>query len=254
MRRNNKKSLKNSHNNEYWMYGYHAVAAALSSESRVKTELLITSETNKRLKSDKTTNIPKNLKISISQRNEIEHVLGKGFNHQGICLKVEKRKKLNIDDFLKTFNSDKSNIIILDQLEDAQNVGAIFRSALAFNIDGIILTENQSVGENHFMAKTACGGIDKVSFTTVSNLSATLRTLKDNGYWVYGLDGSGIKFMTTSEFAKKSIFIFGSESDGMRHLTKSLCDEIVKINISERIESLNVSNSAAILFFYLNNK
>ena len=252
MRHNNKKSAKKGHNQEYWMYGYHAVAAALSSNSRVKTELLITAETHKRLKSDKITNIPSGLKVSISQKNEIEHVLGKGFNHQGLCLKVEKKRKLNIEDFLKSQNSDKSNIVILDQLEDTQNVGAIFRSALAFNIDGIILTENQSVGENHFMAKTACGGIDKVSFTTVSNLSTTLRALKDDGYWVYGLDVNSDKTITNTDFAKKSVFIFGSESDGMRHLTKSLCDEIVKIEINNNLESLNVSNSAAILFFNLN--
>ena len=234
------------------MYGYHAVAAALSSDTRVKTELLVTTETHKRLKSDKITNIPSGLKVSISQKNEIEHVLGKGFNHQGLCLKVEKKIKLSIEDFLKSQNSDKSYIIILDQLEDTQNVGAIFRSALAFNIDGIILTENQSVGENHFMAKTACGGIDKVSFTTVSNLSTTLRALKDDGYWVYGLDVNSDKTITNTDFAKKSVFIFGSESDGMRHLTKSLCDEIVKIEINNNLESLNVSNSAAILFFNLN--
>jgi len=253
MRRNNKKSPKKSHNNEYWMYGYHAVAAALSNESRVKSELLVTSEAHNRLKSDKTTFVPKGLKVTISQRSEIEHVLGKGFIHQGVCLKVEKNKKKDIEDFLKSINTEHSNIIILDQLEDSQNVGAIFRSALAFKIDGIILTENQSVNENHFMTKTACGGIDKIPFTSVSNLSSALRTLKENGYWVYGLDGNGDKKITDTDFAKKSVFVFGSESDGMRHLTKSSCDEIVKIEISNNLESLNVSNSAAILFFYLGN-
>jgi 23S rRNA (guanosine2251-2'-O)-methyltransferase len=101
------------------------------------------------------------------------------------------------------------------------------------------------------MAKTACGGIDKVSFTAVSNLSTTLRVLKDNGYWIYGLDGNSDKTITNIDFAKKSVFIFGSESDGMRHLTKSLCDETVKIEINNNLESLNVSNSAAVLFFNL---
>ena len=253
MRRNNKKSPKKSHNNEYWMYGYHAVAAALSNESRVKSELLVTSEALKRLKSDKTTLLPNGLKVTISQRSEIEHILGKGFTHQGVCLKVEKNKKIDFKDFLKSINTDHSNIIILDQLEDAQNVGAIFRSALGFSIDGIILTENQSVHENHFMAKTACGGIDKVPFTSVSNLSSTLKILKENGYWVYGLDGNAAKKITDLDFAKKSAFIFGSESDGIRHLTKSSCDEIIKIEISNNLESLNVSNSAAVLFFYLSN-
>ena len=252
MRRNNKKSAKKSHNSEYWMYGYHAVAAALSNESRTKSELIVTSEALRRLKSDRTTFIPKGLKVTVSQRSELEHVLGKGFIHQGVCLKVEKNKKIDIENFLKSMNAECSNIIILDQLEDAQNVGAIFRSALAFKINGIILTENQSVNENHFMTKTACGGVDKVPFTSVSNLSSTLRIFKENGYWIYGLDGNSDKSITDTDFAKKSVFIFGSESDGMRHLTKSLCDEIVKIEINNDLESLNVSNSAAILFFNLN--
>jgi 23S rRNA (guanosine2251-2'-O)-methyltransferase len=103
------------------------------------------------------------------------------------------------------------------------------------------------------MTKTACGGIDKVPFTSVSNLSSTLRILKENGYWIYGLDRNSDKKITDTDFAEKSVFIFGSESDGMRHLTKSSCDEIVKIEISNNLESLNVSNSAAVLFFYLNN-
>ena len=105
MRRNNKKSAKKSHNNEYWMYGYHAVAAALSNESRVKSELLVTSEAHKRLKSDKTTLLPMGLKVTISQRSEIEHVLGKGFTHQGVCLKVEKNKKIDIGDFLESIKT-----------------------------------------------------------------------------------------------------------------------------------------------------
>ena len=113
MRRTNKKSPKKSHNSEYWMYGYHAVAAALSNESRVKSELLVTSEVHKRLKSDKTTVLPKGLRVTISQRSEIEHVLGKGFTHQGVCLKVEKNKKIDFKDFLKSINTDHSNIIIL---------------------------------------------------------------------------------------------------------------------------------------------
>ena len=98
-----------------------------------------------------------------------------------------------------------------------------------------------------------CGGLDKIPFTSVPNLSSSIRMLKDNGYWIYGLDGSGESNITQTNFPKKVVFIFGSESNGMRHLTKSLCDVIVKININNDLESLNVSNSAAVLFFHLQN-
>jgi 23S rRNA (guanosine2251-2'-O)-methyltransferase len=254
MKKHQKKSPKKGHNYEYWMYGYHAVSAALNNSTRLKSQHFITPEINKKLKSNGSKIESENLKTNIVQRSEIDHLLGKGINHQGVCLKVEKNKRIELKEFLENQSDDNSSIIILDQLEDSQNVGAIFRSALAFNIDGIILTDNQSVSENSFIAKTACGGIDKVPFTTVPNLSSSIRMLKDNGYWVYGLDGSGKSSIEQTNFPKKVVFIFGSESTGMRHLTKSLCDEIVKINISKDLESLNVSNSAAVLFFHLNAK
>lgn len=253
MKNRQKKSPKKGHYQDYWMYGYHAVSAALVNPNRAKSELMVTTEVNKRLKTENISPKELSIKTSIVQRNEIDHVLGKGINHQGICLKTEKIKKIEMKEFIEDQDSETSSLIILDQLEDSQNVGAIFRSALAFNIGGIILTENQSVSENDFIAKTACGGLDKIPFTSVPNLSSSIRMLKDNGYWIYGLDGSGSSNITQTKFPKKVVFIFGSESSGMRHLTKSLCDEIVKININDSLESLNVSNSAAILFFYLQN-
>ena len=254
MKNKSRKIPKRQQNSIFWVYGYHATFAALRNPNRRKNELLLTTDAQKRMAQEKGFEFLNKVKQKILTRTEIDNLVGKNINHQGICLSVEKIQKRTIKEFLSDQDKNNSTLVFLDQLEDSQNVGAIFRSALAFNIDGIILTESQSVNENGFIAKSACGGLDKVPFTYISNLSSAIKTLKDNGYWVYGLDGSGIKCITTSEFAKKSIFIFGSESEGMRHLTKSLCDEIVKINISERIESLNVSNSAAILFFYLNNK
>ena len=122
------------------------------------------------------------------------------------------------------------------------------------NINGIVLTESGTVSENSFVAKTASGALDKVPFTSINNISNVIKQLKDNGYWVYGLDGSSSKTFDTIEFPKKIALVFGSESKGMRNITSSLCDEILKIDINTEIESLNVSNSAAISFYYLNNQ
>ena len=96
----------------------------------------------------------------------------------------------------------------MDQLDDPQNVGAIFRSALAFNIDGIILTNNNSVTENSFLAKTASSAIDKVPFTKIQNISSCIKILKDNGYWIYGLDMKAKKLNNRNKISKKKSFLF----------------------------------------------
>ena len=252
MKKRSKKTQKRQQNHVFWIYGYHATVAALKNPNRRKNELLLTVDTRKRLVQEKDLEILSKIKQKILTRVEIDNLVGKNINHQGVCLSVEKIQKKTIKEFLGDQNQNYSSLVFLDQLEDSQNVGAIFRSALAFNIDGIILTESQSVNENGFIAKSACGGLDKIPFTYISNLSSAIKTLKDNGYWVYGLDGKASKLISEIDFPKKTVLVLGSESEGMRKITSSFCDELIKIKISDELESLNVSNTAAITFYHLN--
>ena len=189
----------------------------------------------------------------LKTRDEIDFLLKGVSNHQGVCLRVEKIQTPPLSDFIKMMNEEKSVIFLLDQLDDPQNVGAIFRSALAFNIDGIILTDNNSVAENSFLAKTASSAIDKVPFTKIQNISSCIKILKDKGYWVYGLDMKAQSSITDIKFPNKIVFVLGSESKGMRRVTSSLCDENLSIKISDNLESLNVSNTATIMMFYISN-
>ncbi len=253
MSKRSKKLPKKRQNSDYWIYGHHAVVGALMNENRVKYEVYFTSEAEKKLKNEiKLENI--NV-ISIKKtRDEIDLLLKGISNHQGICLRVEKIQTPQLLEFIKQLNNkDRSIIFLLDQLDDPQNVGAIFRSALAFNIDGIILTNNNSVTENSFLAKAASSAIDKVPFTKIQNISSCIKILKDNGYWIYGLDMKAKSSITEIKFPKKIVFILGSESKGMRKITDSLCDESLKIKMSDSLESLNVSNTAAIMMFYISN-
>ena len=250
MKKRSKKTQKRQQNQIFWIYGYHATVAALKNPNRRKNELFLTPDAQKKVVQEKSLNINK-LKQKILSRVEIDNLVGRNINHQGICLSVEKMQKKSVKEFLNEQDENNSTIVLLDQLEDSQNVGAIFRSALAFNINGIILTENQSVNENGFIAKAASGGLDKVPFTYISNLASAIKTLKDNGYWVYGLDGKAEKEIYKINFPNKTVLVLGSESDGMRKITTNLCDELIKIKINDQLESLNVSNSAAIAFFYL---
>ncbi len=252
MSKRSKKLPKKRQNSDYWIYGHHAVVGALMNENRVKYEVNFTSEAEKKLKNEiklENTNIISKKKT----RDEIDFLLKGVSNHQGICLRVEKIQTPPLLDFIKMLNEDKSVIFLLDQLDDPQNIGAIFRSALAFNIDGIILTNNNSVTENSFLAKTASSAIDKVPFTKIQNISSCIKILKDNGYWIYGLDMKAKSLITDIKFPKKIVFVLGSENKGMRKITASLCDESIKIKMSANLESLNVSNTAAIMMFYISN-
>ena len=252
MKNKSKKSHKKQQNLDFWIYGYHATVAALSNNNRQKIQLLLTIDVQRKISKEKGLSNFDHVPQRIATRPEIDNLIGKNINHQGICLNVKKIEKKSVKEFLGEQSKERSILVLLDQLEDSQNVGAIFRSALAFNISGIIMTESQSVNENGFIAKSACGGLDKVPFTTISNLSSTIKIFKDSGYWVYGLDAKSTKIIDKIDFPKKTVLILGSESDGMRKITSSFCDELLKIDISNKLESLNVSNSAAVAFFHIN--
>ena len=213
MSKRSKKLPKKRQNSDYWIYGHHAVVGALMNENRVKYEVYFTSEAEKKLKNEiKLENI--NV-ISIKKtRDEIDLLLKGISNHQGICLRVEKIQTPQLSDFIKNLNKETSIIFLLDQLDDPQNVGAIFRSALAFNIDGIILTNNNSVTENSFLAKTASSAIDKVPFTKIQNISSCIKILKDNGYWIYGLDMKAQKLNNRNKISKKNRFCFRIREQG----------------------------------------
>ena len=253
MKNRYKKLPKKRQNSDYWIYGHHAVVGALMNDSRVKYEINFTMEAEKKLNQEiniKEFSFIKRMKT----REEIENVLGGISNHQGICIRVEKLHLNELKEFLNQFNSDNSIIALLDQLEDSQNVGAIFRSALAFNLDGIILTQDNSVDENSFLTKAASSAIDKVSFTKIKNISSCIKILKESGYWIYGLEMNAGKSLKEIEFPKKVVIILGSEHKGLRKITTSLCDDLIKIDINNELESLNVSNTAAIAFYDISNK
>ena len=244
------KKAKNQEMSDYWLYGYHACIAAINNANRQKNLLITTREVAEKL-SKKFEIKDFNFDHRILSRQEVDKYLGREMNHQGIGLNVKKIEKENIKNFIKNLPRNISTIAILDQLEDSQNVGAIFRSARAFNVNGIIMTESNSVGENSFVAKTASGALDMIPFTSVNNISNVFKFLKDNGYWIYGLDGESTKILEKTKFPNKIALVLGSESKGMRNITSTLCDELIRININKEIESLNVSNAAAIAFHHL---
>ena len=160
---------------------------------------------------------------------------------------------------LKEFIKEKNEITLacLDSVTDPRNIGSLIRSAVSFNIDGIIIKERHFPNESKLMYKAASGAMEYMNIFEVSNINSTLKNLKDKNFWVYGFDGNGDENFTSIKWKGNNILLFGSESSGMHEHTSKYADFLVKIEIDNKIDSLNISNSAAIVFHhlsYLKNK
>ncbi len=140
----------------------------------------------------------------------------------------------------------------MDEVTDPRNIGSLIRNVASFDIDGLIVKERHFPSESKLMYKSASGCMEHINIFKVSNINSTLKNLRENNFWVYGFDASGKKNFTEIEWKGNNILLFGSEGFGMRQHTKKYADFFVRIDINKNIESLNISNSAAIVFHHLN--
>lgn len=229
--------------NYYYIYGKHPVFSALNNPKRQIEDILCTQmifDANKKLINSKPYKIVNNDVLSKLLENQ---------THQGIAAKVKPIFSYNIEDI--NIKNPKCKIAILDQITDPQNIGAIIRSAAAFNIDAIILPLDNSPNENGTIAKAACGTLELIKIIKVTNLNSCINYLKKHGFWVIGLTGEADDYFTDKLISDKIALIFGSEDKGMRRLVQENCDHLAKIPISDKVESLNVSNAASIIFHSL---
>jgi len=176
-------------------------------------------------------------------------------NHQGIIVEVAPHEYTSVEDILKSAKGKKQPLIlILDEIEDPQNFGAILRSADAFSVDGVIIKSKNQVPLNWTVAKVSTGAIEYVKVAQVSNLSNVIKTLKDNGYWIYAADGSGKDSYEKMDYSGAVALIVGSEGRGISQLVMKNSDFIIKIPMSGHVNSLNVSVSTGILLSRIRNK
>ena len=140
----------------------------------------------------------------------------------------------------------------MDEVTDPRNIGSLIRSAASFEIDGIIIKERHFPSESKLMYKSASGCMEHINIFEVSNINTTLKFLREKNFWVYGFDAKSNKKFNDIEWDGNNILLFGSEGFGMRQHAKKYTDFSVKIEINKKIESLNISNSAAIAFHYIN--
>ncbi len=235
----------------FFIVGQHAVIEALKNPKRKVLRVFLTEESKKNIhrKSQKK-NLLENLKVHFKTKKELDKYSNReNLQHQGYVAEIEHLPKPIIKDFIK----ENENIIFvcLDGVTDPRNIGSLIRSAVSFNIDGIIIKERHFPNESKLMYKAASGAMEHINIFEVSNINSTLKNLKNKNFWVYGFDGSGNKKFTEIEWKGNNILLFGSEGFGMHQHTSKYADFIVKIDINKKIESLNISNSAAIVFHHL---
>jgi 23S rRNA (guanosine2251-2'-O)-methyltransferase len=239
-----------------WLYGIHPVLAALSNPRRRCHRLLLTAETEASLGGRLETladRRPLGLRqAEIVTREALERVVPRGAVHQGVAIHVDGLEDTDIEDICRA-TEDQSNarIVVLDQVTDPHNVGAVLRSAAAFAAAAVILPERHSPAAQGTLAKAASGAMESVPLVRVVNLSRALDRLKQAGFWCVGLDGTAHQAINEADLSGKIALVLGAEGEGLRRLTREHCDLMVRIPIAKGMESLNVSNAAAVALYEL---
>ena len=238
----------------FFIVGKHPVIEALKNEKRKVIRVFLTEESKKNIhRNSPRKNLLKNTKIYFKTKKELDKYCKKeNILHQGYVAEIEHLEKKEIKEFIK----EKKNLTFacLDGVTDARNIGSIIRSASSFKIDGLIIKERNFPAESKLMYKSASGCLEYLNIFQVSNINTTLKFLRDKNFWVYGFDSSNEKDFTDIKWNGNNILLFGSEGFGIKKHTTKYADFSVKISINKNIESLNISNTASIVFHHINQQ
>lgn len=239
---------------ENWLFGIHAVLAALANPKRQCQRLVLASQSANDLELRAAEAAQKGehegLIAEIRDKNEISALLSPSTVHQGIALLSAPLPTPHIEDICKRAEAfKKATVVVLDQATDPQNIGAVMRSALAFGALAVIVQDRHSPDITGTLAKTASGATEKLAYIKVTNLVRALDDLKDAGFWCLGLDGSATEHLDSLDLPEKTALVLGAEGKGLRRLTLEACDLTARIPMTGAMESLNLSVAAAVSLY-----
>ena len=235
--------------------GKHAVTEALKNSNRKVIKVFLTEDSKKTLnRENQSLNLLKNTRIFYKTKKELDRLCSKEqISHQGLIAEVEHLEELNIKEYINSISEQKNiTLVVLEDVTDPRNIGSIIRSAASFNIDGIIIKERIYPEESKLLYKSASGSVEHIKVFKVANINTTLNYLKNKNFWVCGFDINGKRDFTEYDWKGNNVLLFGSEGYGLKYQTSKNSDFLLKININKKIESLNISNSAAVVFHYIN--
>ena len=225
------------------LWGRHAVEAALRNPARHHRKLWATYEGVESLDGE----LPPDFPVEYAGPSDLDRLVAQGAPHQGLVLDCEALEDLHLADVLEP--DPARPILVLDQVTDPHNVGAILRSAAAFDAAAIVTQDRHAPPEGGVVAKSASGALEIVPWVRVVNLARALEDIAEAGYWRIGLTGDAEGTLAEALPTGPIALVLGAEGEGMRHNIEAHCDALARLPISERMESLNVSNAAAIALY-----
>ena len=238
----------------FFIAGRHAVIGALKNPLRRVIKIFLTEESKKTIhKQNPHKNLLKDLKVFFKTKKELDkYCRSEDILHQGYVAEIEHLENPELKEFIKGKNN--LTFVCLDEVTDPRNIGSLIRSAASFNIDGLIVKERHFPSESKLLYKSASGCVEHLNIFQVSNINTTLKYLRDKNFWVYGFVANSNKSFTEVKWNGNNVLLFGSEGHGLNQHTEKYTDFSVKININKNVESLNISNSAAIVFHHINQQ
>ena len=229
-----------------WLYGTHPVRAALANPRRKVLRLLVAAGQAAHW-------ADADPGPEAVDRAAIEAAVGADTVHQGVAAEVAPLDQPSLTELLD-HPGEADIFVVLDQVTDPHNVGAILRSAIAFGARAVITTERNAPPESGALAKAAAGALEVVPLVRVTNLARALRAIAESGVWIFGLEATGERTLAEAEPSGRCALVLGAEGAGLRRLTGEACDEIVRLPIAGAVDSLNVSNAAAVALYELVRK
>ena len=238
----------------FLIVGKHAVLEALKNPSRKIERVFLTEDAQKKLnRENQNLNLFKKTSVFYKSRRELDNLCGRDETaHQGFVAEVEQLDEISLKEFITENTKNNLNLIALEEVTDPRNIGSIIRSAVAFNIDGIIVKERSFPSKSKLMYKSASGGTEHIKIFKVANINTALKFLKTKEFWVSAFDISAKKDFTKHDWKGKNILLFGSEGFGIKAKTLANSDFKFKVQMNENIESLNISNTVSIVCHHIN--
>lgn len=237
-RKRSHQSHANPHRPRLW--GRHAIAAALANPNRKLVRAWATRETADWF--------PAGTPITIADAADLGRLIPRDAPHQGVVIEVEPLEDVWLDDVLASAE-ERAILLVLDQVTDPHNVGAILRSAAAFGAIAIVTQDRHSPPESGALAKAASGALETLPWVRVVNLARALEEIAEAGFWRIGLDGEAETDIADALGPKRVALVLGAEGAGLRPNTREHCDAIARLPITSAVESLNVSNAAAVALY-----
>jgi len=230
------------------LWGWHAVSMALANEKRQIKGLLCTARSGAELEA-RLRALPESRREQLPQplvrdKDTLDALAGEGAVHQGIIAEVRPLPEVTIEDILEDAG-EHCLLVLLDQVTDPHNVGAVLRSAAAFGARAVVATDRNAAPATGVLAKSASGALDAIDLVYVVNLSRAMETLQESGFWCVGLDGEAEKTIDEVDLKGRIAIVMGAEGSGLRRLTREHCDLLVRLPTAGPVATLNVSAATA---------